>query len=268
VLNSQRSSEALRPFVRAYAQRTTFADAPRQFLPPRLEQTLNFDFGIPVEVWMAGRPFPSPPAVVVGAHDHGGIQLHLRKGVESFSVFFRPTGFTQLFGVPLVHLTNAYAEADAILGPAMRGVWEEMGSADSFRDRVAIIERFLIARRDVAAASVIAFAANELLRLQGRPQIAQFSAALGLDVRQFERRFVREIGITPKRFARVARFQTALDWKLARPGITWCHLAHELGYHDQMHLVHDFSKLGGQSPSEILGAVGDSRPPALVSGKA
>jgi transcriptional regulator GlxA family with amidase domain len=117
-----------------------------------------------------------------------------------------------------------------------------------------------------AASTVITVAANELLLRRGRPHIAPFAASFGLDVRQFERRFSREIGMSPKRFARIARFQTALDWKLARPASTWREIAHELDYHDQMHLVHDFSKLGGHAPSEMLAGLGDSRPPALVAG--
>jgi AraC-like DNA-binding protein len=266
VLHSQRSSPLLSPFVRAYAQRTIAADAPLQVLPPRLEQTLNFDFGTPVEVWTDGEaPFPSPAAVVVGAHDHGGLRLRLMKGVESFSIFFRPSGFSQLFGVPSVHLANTHAEADALLGPALHRVREQMGSTSSFQDRVAIVERFLIGRRDHATSSIITVAANELLRLRGRPSVSPFARAFGLDIRQFERRFLREIGMSPKRFARIARFQTALDWKLARPSTTWREIAHDLGYHDQMHLVHDFSKLGGYAPGEMLAGLGDSRPPALVT---
>jgi len=267
VLHSQRSSPVLRPFVRAYAQRRIPVDLPIQLVPPRLEQTLQFDFGTAVEVWIDGQsPFPSPRAVVIGAHSHAGLRLQLRRGVESFAVFFRPSGFSQLFGVPLLHLANSYAEADAVVGPPLRRVCEEMGCTDSFAERVQILERFLTRYVNHAASTVITRAANELLLRQGRPQIAPFAAMCGLDIRQFERRFSREIGISPKHFARIARFQTALDWKLARPATTWRHIAHELGYHDQMHLVHDFSKLGGHAPGEMLAGLGDSRPPALVTG--
>jgi AraC-like DNA-binding protein len=266
VVSSQQSSEALQPFVRAYAQRTTFLDVPPQIVPPRLEQTLHFDFGTPVEVCIDGhRPIPSPPAVVIGAHTHAGVRVQLRKGVESFVVFFRPGGFSELFGIPMRHFANTHAEADAVLGLPLRRIWEQLGCARSFADRVVIIERFLTDRLALVTPSIIALAANELLRLRGTPQISLFAATFGFEVRQFERRFLREMGISPKLFARVARFQTALDWKLTFPNVTWRYIAHELEYHDQMHLVHDFSKLGGTAPSRIIETIGDARPHALIT---
>jgi hypothetical protein len=56
ILVSQRSSAVLRPFVRAYAQRMMFVDAPPQAFPPRLEPGLGFEFGLPIEIHSEGRP--------------------------------------------------------------------------------------------------------------------------------------------------------------------------------------------------------------------
>jgi AraC-like DNA-binding protein len=86
----------------------------------------------------------------------------------------------------------------------------------------------------------------------------------GLGMRQFERRFLQGFGISPKRFARVARFQTALDNKIAYPECPWIKIAHRLNYHDQMHMVRDFHELAGDSPSQIFTDIGDARPVAFV----
>ena len=63
-------------------------------------------------------------------------------------------------------------------------------------------------------------------------------------LRQFERSFERDVGVSPKSFARIARFQSALDAKLVSPQRTWLDIAHSFGYHDQMHMIHDFEALG------------------------
>jgi hypothetical protein len=52
--------------------------------------------------------------------------------------------------------------------------------------------------------------------------------------RQFERRFRYEIGIPPKLYARIVRFEAALRRKAAAPATQWTDIAHILGYHDQM----------------------------------
>ena len=52
----------------------------------------------------------------------------------------------------------------------------------------------------------------------------------------------------PKLYSRIARFEAALDNKLRSPGKSWLRVAHEFGYHDQMHLIHDFHELSGEAP--------------------
>jgi hypothetical protein len=66
-------------------------------------------------------------------------------------------------------------------------------------------------------------------------------------------------------FARVARFQAALDAKLTTPTRTWLDIAHSFGYYNQMHMVHDFESLGRNTPTNVLTQMGDVRPVALVT---
>jgi transcriptional regulator GlxA family with amidase domain len=87
----------------------------------------------------------------------------------------------------------------------------------------------------------------------------------GLSVRQFERRFLDEIGIAPKLFARVTRYQSALDAKIASPDLSWLTIAHGFGYHDQMHMIRDSQRLSGETPGGILSHLGDMRPEALAA---
>ena len=74
----------------------------------------------------------------------------------------------------------------------------------------------------------------------------------GLGLRQFERRFVQQVGVSPKLFARVARFEAALDRMARSPQGLWTEVAHRFGYYDQMHLVHDFSRFTGETPTRTL----------------
>ena len=80
------------------------------------------------------------------------------------------------------------------------------------------------------------------------PDLAMHS---GIGNRQFERMFVESFGMRPKLYARMVRFQSALDCK-ARSTKSWTDVAHEFGYHDQMHMIHDFKELTGQTPTETL----------------
>jgi transcriptional regulator GlxA family with amidase domain len=104
----------------------------------------------------------------------------------------------------------------------------------------------------------------DTFRGHGRRGVAEMAGLASLSVRQFERQFERELGMPPKRFARIARFQFALDAKLVDPGRSWLDVAHGAGYYDQMHLVRDFHSLSGASPTRLVAELGDTRPPALA----
>ena len=71
-------------------------------------------------------------------------------------------------------------------------------------------------------------------------------------MRQFERRFCELVGVTPKRYARIVRFDAALRAKMAVPKRAWTDIAHEIGYYDQMHMVHDFRRFSGESPTNYF----------------
>jgi len=56
----------------------------------------------------------------------------------------------------------------------------------------------------------------------------------------------------PKLLARIARFEAALESKARSVTRSWTEVAHEFGYYDQMHMVHDFGEFTGQTPTETL----------------
>ena len=100
---------------------------------------------------------------------------------------------------------------------------------------------------------------------RGIVRVSDIANEFGLSQRQFERGFAAETGCSPKLYARIARFQTALDMKIASPRRSWTEIAHSLSYHDQMHMVHDFQTLTGSSPNRFMAELGEARPNAVVT---
>ncbi len=129
-----------------------------------------------------------------------------------------------------------------------------------------MVENYLFERagRSFGQTSIMKAAAH-LFQQRGTLRIQQLAIKSGLSTRQFERRFAESTGIAPKLFGRITRFQMALDGKLSAPDRTWLSIAHEFGYHDQMHMIRDFHGLGGASPANMLSELGDTRPPALAA---
>ena len=102
-------------------------------------------------------------------------------------------------------------------------------------------------------------AAENLLQADSGMRIQQLADESCMTVRTFERKFVAEMGLSPKLFARLRRFQLALDRKRSS-GTRWLDVAHDLGYFDQMHMVKEFRAFGGEAPSRLLQSCGDYQP--------
>jgi AraC-like DNA-binding protein len=268
-LKTATPSPRLRPFVRTYCQRNIQVNNPVviEAVPAMLEQILAFELGQPVDIWHSdGRHQVSRVAALCGTQSRFAAQMALRPGTVSFGVFFQPAGFWYLFGIPMHVLTNRAEEAGSVLGVAVRNLWNQLGECSTFDDRVQITEDFLLNRVAQAhPSSRMATAANYVLQRHGAIRVTELADRINLGLRQFQREFRRDVGVSPKVFARIARFQTALDAKVSCPQRTWLDIAHSFGYHDQMHMVHDFQKLGHNTPEQLLAKVGDNRPPAMVS---
>lgn len=266
-LQSALPCRALRDLVRAYAQRTTSATEILvvQRVPASLEVVLGFEFGSLFTVdYRDGSSEPAYRIALVGSHCSPNATLSLGAGVESFAIFLQPTALQRLLGVPTHHVADRSYPAEDVLGPRVEALWSVLADATSFEQRVRLSETYLLRMLRDAETSTIAHVAMDTFRGHGRLHVAEMAGRASLSVRQFERQFARELGMPPKRFARIARFQFALDAKLVAPGRSWLDVAHGAGYYDQMHLVRDFHSLSGASPTQLVAQLGDTRPPALA----
>jgi transcriptional regulator GlxA family with amidase domain len=88
------------------------------------------------------------------------------------------------------------------------------------------------------------------VRSDGAAPIASVARAQGLGSTRLERIFLRQVGLTPKHVARIARLQRALG--AASPPVALADLAGRAGYADQAHLTRDFAQLIGRPPGAFF----------------
>jgi AraC-like DNA-binding protein len=265
----------LREYVRAFAQREISSSAPDivRPVPANLDSTLQLDFGNSTIVeYVNGLSEVASSIAIIGPHTYRRCQIRLSGPIQSFGVFFQPLGLWRLFRIPMGLLVNQAYRAEFLLGNGVWSLWQRMAESVTFEERVHLAEKYLLDRvADICTKTQIVSSALHILHCQGGQSVVSLAGHAGLSVRQFERRFSNEIGMSPKLFARIARYQTALDSKLASPGRSWLEIAHNCGYHDQMHMIKDFQILSGYSPGAILLELGDMRPalwmPLLTSGE-
>jgi AraC-like DNA-binding protein len=262
----------LQNYVRAFAQRRISQHSAEvvEPVPARLEQVLNFEFGIrPVAELGDANRTTIHKISVVGSSAYRPFSLQLPGGVESFAIFFQPLAFWQLFRLPISTLVNRHYDGRDVLDHETQQLWDRMAETATFGGRVKIAEEYLLRKLLSSRSNTpIMNAALYMFKAKGAVRLEDVANHLSLGLRQFERNFLSEIRLSPKLYSRVARFQAVLDAKLDCQNVRWVDLACEFGYHDQMHMIKDFQKLSGLSPACLLARLGDMRPSALAGGGA
>ena len=254
-----RPAPALLPFVRYYAHRKarlvdTIAVHPVHARPAPLLIFECGDADSNLYIPSNGRPpIVSPRAVLVGIQTGPRGRLKMRGTVDSFSILLQPDGLDLLFGLPAQEFTDFNVNAECVFGRAISLFHERLAECRSFYERVSVANDFLIRRIQLQRVQDgISVAAHQILATAGGGQIAAMAERAGLSERQFRRKFLERVGVNPKLFARITRFEAALNWMARSSSGSWTEVAHRFGYYDQMHMVHECAQFTGETPTQTL----------------
>ena len=190
---------------------------------------------------------------MVGPQTYARAGLSVCGSIDNFTVHFQPSGFNRLFGISMTELTDATYDAYAVIGPKIPSLEHELGDIPGFAERIQLIEeRLVYMLRGDRVPDPVGIAANSLFASNGVHRVSAMAKLSGLSPRQFERRFLAQVGVPPKLYARIIRFNAALDHKLRSPDHEWGRIANDYDFYDQMHLVHDCRAFTGESPARFL----------------
>ena len=197
------------------------------------------------------RPF----AGVAGPHTESFI-IDRRETDTILGVHFKSGGAFPFIRAPFGELHNTHASLDDLWGEKnARRLLELLHEAPTTESRFDLLERWLlwIADRPLKHHPAVAFALREFQSDPGLFTSERVAQQACLSQRRFIELFRNEVGITPKLFCRVQRFQNAIQWIDRQTDVDWVDLALSHGYSDQSHFIHDFRAFSGLKPSEYLG---------------
>jgi AraC-like DNA-binding protein len=142
-----------------------------------------------------------------------------------------------------------------VLSRSIADLEQRLADCDSFALRAKVADAFLTRRiRGTPRMDRISFAAHQIVSMSGQVRVADLSTYVRFSTRQFEREFGSRFGMRPKLYSRIVRFQAALDSKARSSTKSWTDVAHEFGYYDQMHMIHDFEQFTGANRRRRFGA--------------
>ncbi len=212
-----------RPFLHCLWTLETDGDAVQRIVPDG-RQELIVNLGVPLESFHDGEWRRQPRAFVTGQLT-GPLLVRPNGPARILAARFHPYGASQVFD-----------------GPAPDGILPVDIDAES----MAAIEEHLLARARPGDTVV----GDAVRRLTASPDLDGVAEALGISARQLERRFKRQVGIGPKLFCRIQRFQRV--FREIESGGNWVQAALACGYYDQAHLVRDMRQFSGETPTALL----------------
>ena len=164
---------------------------------------------------------------------------------------FKPGGAYPFFNLPAGEFHNQHLSLDLLWGTAAFELRDRLLEAPTPDTKFQILEESLLAHasKPLLRHPAVNFALNEFGSRRSSASIAQVTGQIGLSSRRFIDVFNNQVGLTPKLFCRVQRFQKVLRRIRTGREVDWTGVALDSGYFDQAHFIHDFKAFSGLSPT-------------------
>jgi len=243
-------SESLKPYIKNYLVIESGEVLINRVLPDtslviafRFKGQINYIDGNGMDVL--------PPSVISGLRKSVRL-INYAKDTASFIIVFKETGAAAFFREPLHELWEDSVPLDNFIALQKISIIEEqLAEAMNNRQRVSLIETFLLARLYHPGADK--FVSNALMAIHssnGNVNIKNLADKLYISQDAFEKRFRKAIGASPKQLASIIRMRSVITTKL--PLLRLSDIAYDAGYYDQPHFNRDFKLFTGQTPTDFF----------------
>lgn len=183
------------------------------------------------------------------------IDMQATGDIGIFSVLFKPQGAMMFFSLPLKELTDQAISLHDIAGKETSMLEDQIENLNSTEERVLLIEKFLLKKlieKEYYSFNRINGVIQKIVELNGEISVDDIGKVACLSNKQLERYFTKYIGMSPKQYLKIVRFQKVLKTKELNEDLSLTSLAHDCGYYDQAHFIKDFKLITGMTPKAFF----------------
>ncbi len=172
-----------------------------------------------------------------------------------FGVRLKPLGLGVFSPVPAHTLTDYFVEGQEVFGKEFAEVEDGIFNAVAFEEKVEVVQMFLaglLKNSLFPHLQVLDRAIKSIYVNHGTLAVADLAASCHLSIKSLERLFLQRVGITPKLFQRIVRFNHAINRHYLNPNQSLTDITYHSGYYDQMHFVKEMKEFTSLSPTEYF----------------
>lgn len=191
-----------------------------------------------------------PGALISGPYA-GPFMTDMAEEAAILQVHFRPGGAAPFLGLPAGDFADTHLDLRTLWGPGATVLHERLCALREPDRQFRLLEQALLARLSDRAAghSAARMALDALIRTRGGAKVRDLAETAELSQRRLIAVFTAEVGLRPKLFGRIQRFQHAVALAQSEAATDWAQIAADCGYFDQSHLIREFAALAGVTPS-------------------
>lgn len=248
-MNVLKPCEALRPYIRYYWTFETSEDM----------SVLTFPIGCLQLIFHRRSRFYIPELEAVQARFSISGQVNFPAriqssgDVETIVVVFHPHAIGTMFNIPVSAFYNQEIDGYSLGDKSLNILANDVLNADDAAEAIKIIEKWLLSRlEDTAIYNFKRVGASlKLLFHDNTISVENMAQLACLSRKQFERVFFNAVGMKPKEYFNVARFQKSL-WLMQNGNRNFADIAYSCGYSDQSHFIRECRRYSGTTPAELL----------------
>ncbi len=231
---------------------------PMEFLPkervyPCGNATMVFHYGSPSKFQKKNSSEYIEPSLVICGQQTNFYDLSLSGKTGMILIVFKPHGVKSFFNFPITELLNENISLQDLAKSEAIELEDKLLYSENNKQRIIHIENFLFNRlTQNSDFDRIEHTVNFIENSKGQIKTQDIAKEVCLGIKQFERNFSKYVGLNPKKFASIVRFQNILQMKRKFKNANMYQLAFDNGYYDQSHFNHDFKSITGLTPKKFF----------------
>ena len=249
-------SAHLQEFIQCYRlvhfDFTKLSETPVKLYPPKPENCLHFFIEGHIEIDKDDKRLVYKNPVLVGQQTLAFKRYNTKK-IINFQIVFQSSAIYRLTGISSKEITNRYIDASCLFSKKVDLINEKLQEAQNIEDMLFIANSFVfeLVLGSSVKANKLDELVNNLKRKDGKLSVDRMAKLTNLSNKQFVRKFNESIGINPKTYTRIVRFNRAFNLKNRYPERDWLRISLDCDYYDYQHLVLDYKDFTGFTPTEF-----------------
>lgn len=169
-------------------------------------------------------------------------------------VYFRKGLAHPFFPVPMNEISDCVVDADLLWGNWFGTLRERLLERREITTRFEILEGFLLERfrAKLIKSPCVEYAVSQIVLRPDQIAFKKMNQRIGYSQKHFISLFKSQVGVTPKSYLKIARFQKAINEIEQRRSVSWTAISQDCGFYDQAHFINDFRLFSGFTPAEYV----------------